>query len=152
MGSLIEELTRHEAAARAEADRLPARIEELQQDLARAEERASRLVIAREEVTRVLGEPAAAEPPDGRPAGRESRGRAVLPACPAGRSGPAAGAAAPPAPVGPRTAPARRPSSRPRRGPASSAASAVNMACETANGSSEYAAIEGSSFLRSGFG
>lgn len=69
MGSLIEELKRREAAARAEADRLRARIEELSEDLARAEERASRLVIAREEVTRVLGEPAAAEQPDGRPAG-----------------------------------------------------------------------------------
>jgi hypothetical protein len=69
MGSLIEELKRQEEAARAEAGRLRARIEELQQDLARAEERAARLVIAREEVTRVLGEPAAAEPPDGRPAG-----------------------------------------------------------------------------------
>jgi hypothetical protein len=69
MGSLIEELRRQEEAARAGADRLRARIEELQQDLARAEERVSRLVIAREEVTRVLGGPAAAEPPDGRPAG-----------------------------------------------------------------------------------
>jgi hypothetical protein len=41
-------------------------------------------------------------------------------------------------------------------GPPGSAVSAVNMACETANGSSggtaEYAAIEGSSFLRSGLG
>jgi hypothetical protein len=69
MGSLIEELKRQEEAARAEADRLRARIEELAGDLARAEEQASRLVIAREEVTRVLGEPAAAEPPAGRPAG-----------------------------------------------------------------------------------
>lgn len=69
MGSLIEELARQEAVARAEADRLRTRIEELQQDLSRAEERASRLVIAREEVTRVLEEPAAAEPPDGRAAG-----------------------------------------------------------------------------------
>jgi hypothetical protein len=57
MGSLIEELKRREEAARAEADRLRARIEELAGDLARAEEQASRLVIAREEVTRVLGEP-----------------------------------------------------------------------------------------------
>jgi hypothetical protein len=70
MGSLIEELKRQEEAARAEAGRLRARIEELQQDLARAEERASRLVIAR-----VLGEPAAAEPPDGRPAGNCGRRR-----------------------------------------------------------------------------
>jgi hypothetical protein len=71
MGSLIEELRRREAAARAEADRLRTRIEELSEDLARAEEQASRLVIAREEVARALEEPAAAEPPagqNGRPA------------------------------------------------------------------------------------
>jgi hypothetical protein len=73
MGSLIEELRRREAAARAEADRLRSRIEELSGDLARAEEQASRLEIAREEVTRVVGEPAAADPParqDSRPAGK----------------------------------------------------------------------------------
>src|SRR6266702_2166247 len=69
MGSLIEELKRQEEAARAEADRLRSRIEELTGDLARAEEQASRLVIAREEVTRVLGEPAAAGPSAGRAAG-----------------------------------------------------------------------------------
>ena len=71
MVSLIEELRRREAAARAEADRLRARIEELAGDLARAEEQVSRLAIAREEVIRVLEEPAAAEPPagqDGEPA------------------------------------------------------------------------------------
>ncbi|MGA9834870.1 MAG: hypothetical protein WBQ71_27445 [Trebonia sp.] len=77
MGSLIEELKRQEEAARAEADRLRARIGELQQDLARAEEQASRLVIAREEVTRVLGEPAVAEPPDGRPAGQPRQGSPI---------------------------------------------------------------------------
>ena len=65
MGSLIDELRRREAAARAEADRLRARIEELAENLARAEEQVSRLVIAREEVARVLEEPAAAEPPAG---------------------------------------------------------------------------------------
>ena len=73
MGSLIEELRRREAAARAEADRLRSRIEELSEDLARAEERASRLAIACEEVARVLEAPAAAEPPagqDGTPAGK----------------------------------------------------------------------------------
>jgi hypothetical protein len=73
MGSLIEELRRREAAARAEADRLRTRVEELSEDLARAEEQASRLVIAREEVARALEEPAAAGPPagqDGRPAGK----------------------------------------------------------------------------------
>jgi hypothetical protein len=57
MGSLIEELKRREAAARAEADGLRARIGELTGDLARAEERVSRLAITREEVTRVLEEP-----------------------------------------------------------------------------------------------
>ena len=59
MGSLIEELKRREEAARVEADVLRARIEELSGDLGRAEEQVARLVIAREEVTRVLEEPAA---------------------------------------------------------------------------------------------
>jgi hypothetical protein len=40
MGSLIEELRRREGAARAEADRLRTRIEELSEDLARTEEQA----------------------------------------------------------------------------------------------------------------
>ena len=78
MGSLIEELRRREAAARAGADRLRSRIEELSEDLARAEAQASRLAIASEEVTRVLEEPAAAEPPagrDGAPAGDRGRRR-----------------------------------------------------------------------------
>jgi hypothetical protein len=61
MGSLIEELKRREAAARAGADRLRARIEELTEELARAEEQVSRLVITREEVMRVLEEPPAAD-------------------------------------------------------------------------------------------
>jgi len=65
MGSLVEELERREAAARAEAGRLRSRIEELAEELARAEEQVSRLVIAREEVARVLEEPAATEPPAG---------------------------------------------------------------------------------------
>ena len=72
MGSLVEELKRREAAARAEADRLRSRIEELAEELARAEEQVTRLVITREEVARVLEEPAAAEPPAGsarKPAG-----------------------------------------------------------------------------------
>jgi hypothetical protein len=80
MGSLIEELRRREAAARAEADRLRTRIEELSGDLARAEEQASRLSIAREEVTRVLEGPAAAELPagqDGRPAGETRPGSPI---------------------------------------------------------------------------
>ena len=74
MGSLIEELRQREAAARAEADRLRSRIEELSEDLARAEEQVSRLAIAREEVTRVMEEPAAADPP-ARPPGRTAGSR-----------------------------------------------------------------------------
>ena len=73
MGSLIEELKRREAAARAEADRLRARIEELSGDLARAEEQVSRLAITREEVMRVLEEPPPAADParqDGGPGGK----------------------------------------------------------------------------------
>jgi|HubBroStandDraft_1064217.scaffolds.fasta_scaffold88190_1 hypothetical protein len=71
MGSLIEELRRREAAARAEADRLRSRVEELSGELARAEEQVSRLVITREEVMRVLEEPPAADPArqDGSPGG-----------------------------------------------------------------------------------
>ena len=86
MGSLIEELRRREAAARAEADHLRTRIEELSEDLARAEEQASRLAIAREEVARVLEEPAVAEPP-------------------AGQSGRSAGEPRPASPVGAVTVP-----------------------------------------------
>ena len=72
MGSLIEELRRREAAARAEADRLRARIGELAEELARAEEQVSRLAITREEVTRVLEEPPAADTSwqEGAPAGK----------------------------------------------------------------------------------
>jgi len=69
MGSLVDELRRREAAARAEADRLRARMQELQEELDRAEGQVVRLVIAREEVTRILGCPAIAEPPAGEPAG-----------------------------------------------------------------------------------
>jgi len=76
MGWLIEELKRREAAARAEADRLRARIEELSGDLARAEEQVSGLAITREEVRRVLEEPPAADP-----ARRETG------ACPGNRGG-----------------------------------------------------------------
>jgi hypothetical protein len=46
MGSLIEELKRREAVARAEADRLRSRIGELSEDLARAEGLTSRLALA----------------------------------------------------------------------------------------------------------
>jgi hypothetical protein len=55
MGSLIDELQRREAAARAEAEELRGRIAELAERLARAEERLSRLVITRETVEEVLG-------------------------------------------------------------------------------------------------
>jgi len=82
MGSLIEELKRREEAARAEADRLRSRIEELAEELARVEEQASRLAIAREEVARVLEEPAAAEPPAGLVGG--AAGKPRRPASPVG--------------------------------------------------------------------
>ena len=54
MGSLVDELQRREAAARAEAEDLRGRIAELAEQLAQAEERLSRLVIARETVEEVL--------------------------------------------------------------------------------------------------
>ena len=73
MGSLIEELRRREAAARAEADRLRARIQELAEELDRAEEQVVRLVIALEEVTRILEAPVPVEPPAGGPAGLTPR-------------------------------------------------------------------------------
>jgi hypothetical protein len=84
MGSLIEELRRRGAAARAEADRLRTRIEELSGDLARTEEQASRLSIAREEVARVLGEPAVAEPPDTARRAERQAGGEPRPASPTG--------------------------------------------------------------------
>jgi hypothetical protein len=55
MGSLLDELERREAAARAEAEELRGRIAELTQRLAGAEERLARLVITRETVEEVLG-------------------------------------------------------------------------------------------------
>jgi len=75
MGSLIEELKAREVAARAEADGLRARIEELSEELALAEERVSRLVITQEEVMRVMeGPPAAgAAGQDGGPGGTPGR-------------------------------------------------------------------------------
>ena len=79
MGSLTEELKRREAAARAEADRLRARIEELSEDLASAEEQVTRLAIAREEVTRVLEESPAAEPPAGQGGGPAAASRPASP-------------------------------------------------------------------------
>ena len=56
MGSLIGELQRREAAARAEAEELRVRIAQLAECLAGVEERLSRLVIAREMVDEVLSE------------------------------------------------------------------------------------------------
>ncbi len=79
MGSLIEELKLREAAALAEADRLRSRIKELSEDLARAEEQASRLAIAREEVARVLEEPAVADPPAGQNGKPEGETRSASP-------------------------------------------------------------------------
>ena len=49
MGSLVDELQRREASARAEAEELRGRIAELAERLAQVEERLSRLVIARED-------------------------------------------------------------------------------------------------------
>jgi cell division septum initiation protein DivIVA len=69
MGSLIDELQRREAAARAEAEELRGRIAELTEQLAQAEERPSRLVITRQTVDEVLGEAGA----DARR--RQNRGR-----------------------------------------------------------------------------
>ena len=54
MGSLVDELQRREAEARAEAEELRGRIAELAERLARVEEQLSRLVIAREVVDEVL--------------------------------------------------------------------------------------------------
>ena len=79
MGSLMEELARREAAARAEADRLRARIGELTGELARAEEQVTRLAITREEVTQILGEPSAADA-----AGEGGAGGTPRPASPIG--------------------------------------------------------------------
>lgn len=63
MGSLIDELQRREAAARAEAEELRGRIAQLAERLAGVEERLSRLVIARETVDEVLSEAGADVPP-----------------------------------------------------------------------------------------
>jgi len=62
MGSLIDELQRREAGARAEAEELRGRIAELAERLAGVEERLSRLVITRETVEEVLGAAAEASP------------------------------------------------------------------------------------------
>jgi hypothetical protein len=72
MGSLIDELQRREAAARAEAEELRGRIAELAESLAVVEERLSRLVIARETVGELLGGAAAGVPSAAEP---EAAGR-----------------------------------------------------------------------------
>ena len=83
MASLVEELRRREAAARREVDELRGEIARLNERLALAEERLSRLEITRETVAEILGgagtdeatarreaEPAAADPaPAGSPIG-----------------------------------------------------------------------------------
>lgn len=62
MGSLIEELQRREAAARREADELRSVIARLNERLAQAEERLSRLEITRETVAEILGGVGADQP------------------------------------------------------------------------------------------
>ena len=79
MGSLIDELQRREAAARAEAEELRGRIAELAEQLARAEERLSRLVIAREVVDEVLDGTAAEASPAAVPEGVTVPAGSVLP-------------------------------------------------------------------------
>jgi hypothetical protein len=59
MGSLIDELQRREAAARAQAEQLRGQIAELSERLAGVEEQLSRLVIARDVVDEVLAGTAA---------------------------------------------------------------------------------------------
>ena len=81
MGSLVDELQRREAAARAEAEGLRGQIAGLTERLAGVEERLSRLVITRETVKEVLsGSGAEASPtvmPDGVAASRPGHPSAV---------------------------------------------------------------------------
>jgi hypothetical protein len=92
MGSLIDELHRREAAARAEAEELRGQIAQLAERLAGVEERLSRLVITRETVEEVLdGSGAEAAPvavmPDGAAASRSGHLAAVgVPAVPPWRA------------------------------------------------------------------
>jgi hypothetical protein len=67
MRSLFDELQRREAAARPEAEELRGRIAQLAERLAGAEERLSRLVIARETVDEVLSEAGAQAAPAAAP-------------------------------------------------------------------------------------
>ena len=77
MGSLVDELQRREAAARAEAEELRGRIAELAERLAGVEERLSRLVITREMVDEVLGEAGADVPPTAEPEVTARPGRVI---------------------------------------------------------------------------
>jgi hypothetical protein len=65
MGSLLGELRRREAAARQEVDELRGETARLTERLARAEERLSRLGIARETVAEILGGAGAGQPAAG---------------------------------------------------------------------------------------
>jgi hypothetical protein len=67
MGSLVDELERREAAARAEAERLRGQIAELSERLAGVEELLSRLVIARDVVDEVLAGASTVEVSPGQP-------------------------------------------------------------------------------------
>jgi hypothetical protein len=117
MSSLIEELKRREEAARAEADQLRSRMEQVARDLAKAEERVSRLVIAQEEIARVLDEPASHVVLPGR-----QDGPAREPEMAAGRGSPIAEVAVPPWRADLEAGRAR-PTFSPRREPISGSAS-----------------------------
>jgi hypothetical protein len=81
MGSLVDELQRREAVARAEAEELRGRIAQLTERLAGAEERLSRLVITRETVDEVLnGSGTEAAPAEVMAGGVASPGDGHLPA------------------------------------------------------------------------
>jgi len=94
MGSLIDELQRREAAARAEAEHLRGQIAQLAERLAGVEEQLSRLVIAREVVDEVLdGAAAEVSPAAGQPEVTAS------PASPEAGHSPAIGVLAVPGPA-----------------------------------------------------
>jgi hypothetical protein len=88
MASLIEELQRREAAARREVDELRGEIARLNERLAGAEERLSRLEITRETVAEILGGAGMGEAAAGREAGPAAADpapvRARLPGSPVG--------------------------------------------------------------------
>src|SRR5262249_16651207 len=94
MGSLVDELRRREAAARAEAEQLRGRIAELAERLAGVEERLSRLGIAREVGDEVLDRVAAeGSPVPGQPQGTASPGAGPAPGA-GGRAVPRGGGGA----------------------------------------------------------